>query len=477
MPETAAATLPADAAHRLAEFARACKAALRAVSLYPGQHPAIGTSLARLVDATGRAAGSGLLHLEVRSDTLLLAGARMPKPESAVQELAELLHRHRIGAITINAGADTSSWRTLLRLLGRPAEDVRTDGGIAHLWATAGGPSIEIQEIDYAEVLREKRGTVRSLDEIIAAALEGAPLELDDEALDLLLAALANPEQLQALLDQLELGARQGGSDLRAVAAMTLLQKVIQRVHERDPADVEGALHSLGRLAGRVSADDMIRLLGQRQAEGDDGGVVTTVLGGMDDGDIAGFVARSVLQERGATARLAHAFQALVPDGDRQRRILALAEEQVAASPLGEDTTFDELWGKVESMVTSYSDAGYVSEAYAQELWQAQSAAVGVERTGDDPPERIEAWVTTVGDRAARRLDHQLLEDLLRIEEDAARWRDIADTAAGHAEDLVRVGQFDPAWQLADAVIREAASDPQRGAHLPKVLARFGWLR
>ena len=31
------------------------------------------------------------------------------------------------------------------------------DGGIAHHWATAGGPSLEIQEIDYAEVLREKQ--------------------------------------------------------------------------------------------------------------------------------------------------------------------------------------------------------------------------------------------------------------------------------------------------------------------------------
>ena len=32
-------------AARLAEFARACKAALRAVSLYPGGHPAIGSTL------------------------------------------------------------------------------------------------------------------------------------------------------------------------------------------------------------------------------------------------------------------------------------------------------------------------------------------------------------------------------------------------------------------------------------------------
>ena len=40
---------------RLAEFARACKAALRAVSLYPGGHPAIGSTLGRLTRADRRA--------------------------------------------------------------------------------------------------------------------------------------------------------------------------------------------------------------------------------------------------------------------------------------------------------------------------------------------------------------------------------------------------------------------------------------
>ena len=54
-----------------------------------------------------------------------------------------------------------SSWRTLLLLLSRTPDEVRNDGGIAHLWGTAGGPSVEIREIDYAEVLREKRGLQR----------------------------------------------------------------------------------------------------------------------------------------------------------------------------------------------------------------------------------------------------------------------------------------------------------------------------
>jgi hypothetical protein len=39
---------------RLTEFARACKAAARAVMLYPTGHPAIGATLGRIVHVTSR---------------------------------------------------------------------------------------------------------------------------------------------------------------------------------------------------------------------------------------------------------------------------------------------------------------------------------------------------------------------------------------------------------------------------------------
>src|SRR5687767_7337345 len=117
MSEVVQQTLAPATAALLADFARSCKAAARAVSLYPGQHPAIGASLARLVDATGRLTAQGPLQLQVRPEHLLIGNAGMPKPEQAVRELAELLHQHLIGALTINAGADADSWRTLLLLL------------------------------------------------------------------------------------------------------------------------------------------------------------------------------------------------------------------------------------------------------------------------------------------------------------------------------------------------------------------------
>ena len=83
------------------------------------------------------------------------------------------------------------------------------------------------------------------------------------------------------------------------------------------------------------------------------------------------------------------------------------------------------MWQRVEGMLTSYSDEKFVSEQYARELTGARTRAVDVERTSDDPPERIATWLTTVGDAALRTLDHQLLLDLLNIEAEPARWRDI----------------------------------------------------
>ena len=60
MPEPAAPPpLASDVTARFVEFARACKAAARAVALYPGTHPAIGVSLTRLVQAAQRGEEEG----------------------------------------------------------------------------------------------------------------------------------------------------------------------------------------------------------------------------------------------------------------------------------------------------------------------------------------------------------------------------------------------------------------------------------
>ena len=140
-----------------------------------------------------------------------------------------------------------------------------------------------------------------------------------------------------------------------------------------------------------------------------------------------------------------------------------MAETEVAASELGADeAAFKDMWERVEAMLTSYSDENFVSKGYARELSGARQKAVDIEAINDDPPDRVSTWLSTVADAALRNLDNLLLDDLLRIEEDGARWRDIAETAVTHAEDLVRVGYFDQALLLGEAVVTEGARLPER---------------
>lgn len=469
--------LAPDAAARLAEFARSCKAAARAVSLYPAAHPAIASSLARLAHATTKLTEHGPCRLQVRSGTLLLDGAVTPRPDPAIAELADVLYRHLIGSLTVNVGADLDSWRTLLLLLARAPEEVRADGGIAHLWTTAGGPSLEIQEIDYAEVLREKQGFAATIDQILSAALAGPQVPPDDSAMRALGDIVGDPARLDELMAQLESATAEHGVDVKTAAFLSLLRGLAEYMARNNPERLETMFRQMGHAAGRLSAEGMVSLLAQRQRPEAMCGsidVVGAVADRMTDGSVVQFVAGSVVAERGATDRLAHAFQALVPEMDRQRQLLALAEEEVAATALGKEETFAELWERVEKMLTSYSDANFVSDEYARELASARSNPTDVEQTSDDPPERVTAWLVTVNDSTLRSLDQLLLHDLLVIEEDPPRWRDIAQTAMGHADDLVRVGYFDQAWLLAETVVNESSRVPERQPHAAPALERFG---
>src|SRR5206468_11113959 len=98
------------------------------------------------------------MKIDVLADSLRLDGRAPARPDAAVTELAAQLHLHLIGELIVNPGGDVDSWRNFLLLLGRSAEAVRAEGGIARLWTTMAGRHVEIREIDYTEVLRERAG-------------------------------------------------------------------------------------------------------------------------------------------------------------------------------------------------------------------------------------------------------------------------------------------------------------------------------
>ena|SRR5690242_11943781 len=160
MTDQSQAPLSPEDSARLVELARACKAALRAVTLYPSGHPAIGSTLGRIAQLTSAAALPLPLRLSVLPDGLRQDDRAPARPDPAIAELATLLHAHLVGELVIHPDGGVEGWRQLLVLLGRAPEEVRQEGGIARAWATLAGRHVEIREIDYAEALKEDRKSV-----------------------------------------------------------------------------------------------------------------------------------------------------------------------------------------------------------------------------------------------------------------------------------------------------------------------------
>jgi hypothetical protein len=463
-PTPAAIPMTAEQTHVLTEFARACRTAARSVSLYPATHPSIQASLARVRAAAARLVHTRDITIAVLRHTLAIDGKVPARPDSAVLELAGLMHDRLIGALHVQRDADALDWHALLLLLAQPPEDLIARGGIARAWSETGRSHFDIREIDYAELLREREGGAPTeWDQVLRLCLQGDVNDLDEAAVVSLLDELGDTERFGELLDRLQTIAALGEPTIgaRVGALLELLTRMLEASAVRSgDSSREDLLQAVAASASWLTPDMLIGLIEKaRTAEDRRSTLASEVVERIEDPTVASFVARSVVRENGASERLALALQLLVPDFEKKERLLDLAREEAAASPLGQQPGFAELWEQAAQMLASYSDETFVSGEYARELSSASTQALEVERVSDDPPQRVQAWLSTVDDQALKVLDLSLLLDLLRIDTDVARWQEITSVVVTDIEQRIRRGDVAAAQRLVFALVREAGDE------------------
>ncbi|MEZ5416990.1 MAG: HEAT repeat domain-containing protein [Vicinamibacterales bacterium] len=452
--------LSADTSTKLLDLARACKAAARVVSMYPATHPAIQDALARITTAGARAVADGPFLITVMPDTLLVGGRSLPRPDQAVGELAAMLHAHSVGELNITGLLEAPAWHAFLVLISQAPADIRDEGGISRAWESAGGGPLEVRQIDYGEVLRERAGQENSdWEHILTAYLQGEQADLDDTMLSTLLEIAQDPQRLSTFVDSLVERSEAGQWLTKQKAQLAkLLQALAAFIARSDPGQLDRVLRNLAQSMSRMSPDMVMALLEEPQPTGEDGqpegiDLAFELRERVDENVVAKFVAASVARDRAATARLAQAFQALVPDHQQRERALDLAGAAAQAGPLGREPNFTDLWKQAADILSSYTDEKYISDDYARDLSQARLVAVEMDRIGDDPPERVAAWVATVSDEQVRRLDQQVLGDLIIVESRPDEWRKVLTLALARIEQLVLVGDLAPAQDLLDTVL------------------------
>jgi hypothetical protein len=454
MPEVQQSPLPPDTAARLTAFARACKGAARVVSLYPPEHPAIGEALQRLMRVVAGATESGPLSILVLPDNLLVGGRTAARADTAIAELASLLHTRMVGEITIQPDVEPVAWRTLLGLLGLDPEDVRARGGLARALTTAGGIGIEITELDYSGIIEDRAsGSEATWTTILAYCLQTDALDLDEKTLRILGEIASDPTRLADLFERTEGQPGKLSTRDRTVALLRALRGVSSFFGREDPGKLDGVFDNMAAAVPRLSPDFVMEMVGIGLEPGsEDASLVTEITQRITDPAIAQFVARTVANQRACTSRLMDAFRALAPDHRRQKAVATLAHQELARSPIGEEPGFERLWSQVEDLLLSHSDKSFVSNSYSQELASAHDRASGLEHILDDPPERIIGWLKTVSDVSIRALDLQLLADLLVVESDRSRRQELLQLLVSQIDELVVLGDFDGARRLAEAM-------------------------
>jgi hypothetical protein len=251
----------------------------------------------------------------------------------------------------------------------------------------------------------------------------------------------------------------------RTASLLRIVARLMQARSGRPAEDTEALLRSAAYSASRLNVEMMQALLEHANAAhgSEEAALAASLVGRMTPPAVATFVARNVGAEHGATARLAQAFEALVTGDEQRDAVLEAAFEEAQRSALGREAGFDELWQRAAGMLRSYSDKAFVSDSYGRELSHARTQATDVERLSDDPPERVQAWVATVAPAVVEALDHQLLLDLLRIEQDPLQWGLVAGTAATEVERVMMRGDAAAARRLVEPLVAEYGSAGRLG--------------
>ncbi len=435
------------------EFARAFRAAARAVSFYPPSHQAAVSALEQVATAAHAAAGDGSLCLTILPKTLLARGVAIDASQTAVADVADICHRHGIGALSLDGRDTPETWRALLTLLARKPEDVRGAGGIQRQWKALHHVSPTVLEIDFGALLRgHVGGDFNELAGVISHYLETAGVggSILDDPCGALRRAIENAaDDAQAVAAVLR--------ELRAAAQLTCTQ----------PDQFDDVFRRAAAVGEHLSAGVLSGLLdyrGTAEAMVGQVDVVSALVERMSDTTVSALLSRIMGEPDAASAGVADLFTRLVSDAERRRVIVrGVHDVALAGNVAGQ-------WAELERNLEAYADPRFVSDEYLNELHSVQVRADRLGKDAAAPPELLAEWVRSIDDGQILELDSQLIADLVRLETDYGRSRKLLETLQADALDAAAKGDWPgvaravellgrAASEGADSMVREAAAE------------------
>jgi len=460
-------------------LARALVAAARARTLYPGEHPAVASSLGRLHTAIRDATGGAALTLGVTPDLLLVEGLPAAQGPGVVAEAAGYLHGRDILEMTFGGDVPPATLHALLALLAADLDTLRAEGGPAAVWARQGHTAIVLEQVDYQKVLedREVRRTPATKDDLWRSIVRGVNerrTSFDEAAQQRLLAIAGDVGAIGELAaDVIVPNRTPDGSPMlttQAAAVLAAYRHLTGIVSVLAPERRDEVMSNIAAATARLEPSVVIQMLGTGGGPGEDdeGGVLGGIVSGFDDGKVAQLLATTLAIDGQASQRLAAVFDTIAPDAERKERVLRMTSSLLRETDFGQRTHFETLWSSMEELLLTYNERPFVSTAYRAELDGAGERASAMAQA--DVPLEADEWLLTLGQENVRRLSVTLLIDLLNLERDAARAPQLTEDVAALVEDLLMGGEYALALRVVQALAsrvsdrQSVSSTPSRGA-------------
>jgi len=456
----AAPPLAVGIASALQAFARACRAATRAIGLYPGEHPTVGSTLSHLVTTAGLAAGGRELTVTVLVDTLAIDGRRPARPDPAVTELAVLLHAHQVAAVTLQPQVAPDEWRRFLGLLAIPPDQLRRRGGLAQLWSSEGQTGIQVRKLDYHVLLRERiQGERATWESAVELSLRGDAALCNDAIASLVLELLDRPEDSERLLTAIG-EALPADTGTAALVVGGVLHAVLAFVQRTNPDHMDPLLTAAADVATHLPIETLAAFSSNRAADQARAGhsVVARLARHMSDDALASRVVEALQGAAGSSDALDTMVTGFLPDIDRRSAVLALARHMLEHSE-GTAAPAD-VKAHLERLLSRLDERRFVGDTYSTELHRAAARAVELDRHDADPADVVDAWRGTVADDRLQMLDAVLLIDLMHLRRDTDGWRESADLAVARIVALMTAGDFSPAAFLVEALRLQEEDHP-----------------
>jgi HEAT repeat protein len=451
----------------LLRVARALLVAARNWTLYPPEHPAVGSSVERLCEAVRQSSLGAAFGIGVTPNALLIDGIAPTHTEGPIAEAAALLHDRDLLHITFLGEVSSDGVARLLRLLSLDAAERRQRGGPVTIWEQEGHPSLVLEQVDYEALFAREEGDVPAparrddLWRSIVMTIAGSQKAVFDERSQARLMAIAGSGVDISDLAAAVLAPKCAvdGSPMitsQAAAVLAAFRVLTGIVSVLSPEKMPDVMKNLAFAAGQLDPHVAMQLM--QTADDPDAGVplVAGVAAAFDDEKVAQLLATALALQGRASDRLATIFNTIAPDEDRKRRVLTMTRNMLSETDFGKSGQFQVLWTSAEELLISYNDAPFVSAGYRSALDGVGDRAERL--AGGDLPPELAAWVDTLGQDNVRSLSVMLLIDLLTIETEAERAEEIAHDMTALAEDLLLSGAYEDARVVTRALGDRAGS-------------------